>query len=218
MDTIAANLLARTGDARPGLVAGDESWTWNEVVEASRARAAWLVAHRGPGPFHVAVLLDNVPEFAFWLGAAALTGAVTVGANPTHRGSDLARDLAHTRCQLLVTDSAHLPLVDGLDLGAALGIVSPTNARVLVVDDPDQHDPLDGSSGLFDPAAVEVDEAALGYLIFTSGTSGAPKACRCTQGRLARIGAAVAQIYEITAEDVCYVAMPLFHSNALMAG
>ncbi len=218
MDTIAAKLLARTGDARPGLVVGEASWTWNEVVEASRARAAWLVAHRGPGPFHVAVLLDNVPEFAFWLGAAALTGAVTVGANPTHRGSDLARDLAHTRCQLLVTDSAHLPLVDGLDLGAALGTVSPANARVLVVDDPAQHEPLDGSSGLFDPAAVEVEEDALGYLIFTSGTSGAPKACRCTQGRLARIGAAVAQIYEITPDDVCYVAMPLFHSNALMAG
>jgi fatty-acyl-CoA synthase len=218
MDTIADNLLARIGDAHPGLVAGDESWTWHEVVEASRARATWLAAHRAPGPFHLAVLLDNVPEFAFWLGAAALTGAVTVGANPTHRGSDLARDLGHTRCQILVTDRAHLPLVDGLDLGTAIGIVSSTNLRVLVVDDPDQHEPLDGIGGLFDPSSVVVDESDLGYLIFTSGTSGAPKACRCTQGRLARIGAAVAQIYEIVPDDVCYVAMPLFHSNALMAG
>src|ERR1700689_5380450 len=124
MDTIAENLLARAGDPRVGLVAGDRSWTWSEVVEASRARATWLADHRGPGPFHVALLLDNVPEFAFWLGAAALVGAVTVGANPTHRGSDLARDLAHTRCQLLVTDRAHLPLVEGLDLGADLGTVA----------------------------------------------------------------------------------------------
>jgi fatty-acyl-CoA synthase len=218
MDTIADNLLARAGDANPGLVAGDETWTWNEVVEASRARAAWLVTHRAPGPFHVAVLLDNVPEFAFWLGAASLVGAVTVGANPTHRGSDLARDLAHTRCQLLVTDRAHLPLVDGLDLGTALGAASATNARVLIVDDPDQHEPLDGTGGLFDPASVDAGDEALGYLIFTSGTSGAPKACRCTQGRMARIGGAVAQLYQITPDDVCYVAMPLFHSNALMAG
>ena len=35
MDTIADNLLARTGDAHPGLVAGEASWTWHEVVEAS---------------------------------------------------------------------------------------------------------------------------------------------------------------------------------------
>jgi fatty-acyl-CoA synthase len=218
MDTIAGNLLARTDDPRAGLVAGDDTWSWSDVVGASRARATWLADHRAPGPFHVALLLDNVPEFAFWLGAAALAGAVAVGANPTHRGPDLARDLAHTRCQLLVTDRAHLPLVDGLDLGPALGTVAAANPRVVIVDDPAQHAPLDGTGGLFDPAAVTVDEGSLGYLIFTSGTSGAPKACRCTQGRLARIGAAVAQIYEITPDDVCYVAMPLFHSNALMAG
>ena len=54
--------------------------------------------------------------------------------------------------------------------------------------------------------------------MFTSGTSGAPKACRCTQGRLARIGAIVAQMFELVEDDVCYLAMPLFHSNALMAG
>jgi fatty-acyl-CoA synthase len=218
MDTIAAHLLARTGDGNPGLVAGDAVWTWDEVVGASRARAGWLAAHRGPGPFHVAVLLDNVPEFAFWLGAAALAGAVTVGGNPTHRGSDLARDLAHTRCQLLVTDRAHLPLVDGLDLGPGLGVVGAGNPRVIVVDDPTPHASLDDGDALFDPAGAAVTEDTLGYLIFTSGTSGAPKACRCTQGRMARIGATVAQMYELTATDVCYVAMPLFHSNALMAG
>jgi fatty-acyl-CoA synthase len=218
MGTIADHLLARAGDMNPGLVAGDAGWTWDEWVTASQARAAWLATNRTPGPFHLAVLLDNVPEYVFWLGAAALTAAVTVGANPTHRGSDLARDLAHTRCQLLVTDRAHLPLVDGLDLGPALGVVSGTSPRVLIVDDPDQHPPLDGSAGLFDPASVTVEANTLGYLIFTSGTSGAPKACRCTQGRLAGIGATVAQMYEITPQSVCYVAMPLFHSNALMAG
>ena len=63
-----------------------------------------------------------------------------------------------------------------------------------------------------------VTPETLGYLLFTSGTSGAPKACLCSQGRLARIGAIVAQMYALTPEDVCYLAMPLFHSNALMAG
>ncbi len=59
---------------------------------------------------------------------------------------------------------------------------------------------------------------SLGYLLFTSGTSGAPKACLCSQGRLARIGSIVAQMYALAPEDVCYLSMPLFHSNALMAG
>src|SRR5665213_3105925 len=33
MDTIADHLLARLGDDNPGLVAADQAWSWNEVVE-----------------------------------------------------------------------------------------------------------------------------------------------------------------------------------------
>ncbi|MGA2519751.1 MAG: long-chain-fatty-acid--CoA ligase [Acidimicrobiales bacterium] len=220
MDTMAALFGARAHDDNTGLVAGDASWTWSEVVAGAAQRASVLAERRAPGSFHVATLLDNVPEHVLWLGGAAMAGAVLVGGNPTHRGADLARDLAHTECQLLVTDRAHLPLVDGLDLGAAIGTVSSTNRRVLVVDDPGYHDTLAAHAGapVPDPAETAVEEESLGYLIFTSGTSGAPKACRCTHGRLARIGVIVAQMFSLTPDDTCYVAMPLFHSNALMAG
>jgi fatty-acyl-CoA synthase len=220
METIAEMLVARAGDGRPGLVTDGAEFTWSEVVAAGGARAALAAERRAPGAFHVATLLDNVPEHVLWLGAAALAGAVVVGGNPTHRGADLARDLAHTECQLLVTDRAHLPLVDGLDLGAGIGVVSASSPRVLVVDDPDYLAALDPHVGaaLPEPGALGITPDSLGYLIFTSGTSGAPKACRCTQGRLARIGTIVAQMFAIGAHDVCYVSMPLFHSNALMAG
>ena len=79
-------------------------------------------------------MLDNVPEFVFWLEAAALAGAVVVGANPTHRGDELVRDLTHTECQFLVTDSTYLPLVEGARIGDALGEVGRDNERVLVLD------------------------------------------------------------------------------------
>ena len=66
-------------------------------------------------------------------------------------------------------------------------------------------------------AAGDVDEESLFLLIFTSGTTGVPKAVRCTQGRLAGIAEVAAPGYGYTAEDVCYCPMPLFHGNALMA-
>ncbi len=110
--------------------------------------------------------------------------------------------------------------MDGLDLGPGIGTVGASSPRVVVVDDDAWRAELAGRDGdpLPDRLAVGVDEDSLGYLIFTSGTSGAPKACRCTHGRLARIGIIVAQMFSLTVDDVCYVSMPLFHSNALMAG
>ena len=212
--------MDRAADDHPGLVAGDLRLTHAEVVSRAAVRAAWLLDRRDSGPFHVALLLDNVPEFVFWLEAAALLGAVVVGANPTHRGDELVRDLTHTECQLLVTDSTSLPLLDGARIGDTLGTVEAESPRVFVVDDPPSQTTLEPFAGT-DAAAVadaSVTPDTLGYLLFTSGTSGAPKACLCSQGRLARIGSIVAQMFSLTPDDVCYLAMPLFHSNALMAG
>ena len=219
-ETITGAVLARAGDSRLGLVAGDVRLTHAEVASQAAERAAWLRAGRVDGPFHVAVMLDNVPEFVFWLEAAALAGAVMVGANPTHRGDELVRDLTHTECQFLVTDSTYLPLVEGSSIGDALGAVTAGNPRVLVLDTAAAQRDLDAHAGARpdDVAEPSVTPESLGYLLFTSGTSGAPKACLCSQGRLARIGAIVAQMYDLTPEDVCYLSMPLFHSNALMAG
>jgi fatty-acyl-CoA synthase len=62
-----------------------------------------------------------------------------------------------------------------------------------------------------------VEPSTLFLLLFTSGSTGAPKAVRCTQGRLAAIGVRAAELYGIGREDVYYCAMPLFHGNALMA-
>ena len=50
-------------------------------------------------------------------------------------------------------------------------------------------------------------------LLFTSGSTGAPKAVRMTQGRAAR----VVENAMFTHDDVLYCAMPLYHGNALNA-
>ena len=220
-ETIAGAVLARADDPGLGLWAGSVRLSHAEVVARAAARAAWLRAGRTDGiPFHVAVLLDNVPEFVFWLESAGLAGAVVVGANPTHRGDELVRDLTHTECQFLVTDSASLPLLEGSRVGDALGTVGASNPRVLVLDAQEAQSRLRVFEGTSAASVADpyVTPDSLGYLLFTSGTSGAPKACLCSQGRLARIGAIVAQMYSLTRDDVCYLSMPLFHSNALMAG
>jgi fatty-acyl-CoA synthase len=210
MTTIAELVRARAGDDTTGLLFDDSSWSYAEVVQAAAERAALLQALRRSGAFHIGVLLDNVPEFPLWLSAAALAGATIVGINPTRRGAELERDITHTECQLIVTEPAHHPLLEGLDLGLDAD-------RMLVTGTSSYRDRLAPHTGAPLPE-TEITEGDLYLLLFTSGTTGAPKAVLCSQGRLAGIGSIVAQMFELTAGDVCYAAMPMYHSNALMAG
>jgi fatty-acyl-CoA synthase len=54
-------------------------------------------------------------------------------------------------------------------------------------------------------------------LLFTSGSTGAPKAVVCTTGRLAVIATGATQSIGIEPDDVLYQSMPMFHGNAIMA-
>ena len=55
-------------------------------------------------------------------------------------------------------------------------------------------------------------------LIFTSGTSGDPKAVRITHEKITVPGAYLTERLGLSEDDVFYLSMPLFHSNAVMAG
>ncbi|MGZ4446028.1 MAG: AMP-binding protein [Nocardioides sp.] len=200
-------LLDRADDDRPGLVTRQGSWTWAEHVSEAAARARVLRTMLDPArPPHVGVLLDNTPEMASLLSAAGLGGHVAVGLNTTRRGEALAADVRTGDCQLVLTDATHAGLLEGLDLGVP----------VLRVDSAEWLDLVAGAEkGVPD---AEVADGDLFMLIFTSGTSGTPKAVRVTHEKVWFPGLVLADMWGITADDVCYVSMPLFHSNAIMAG
>jgi fatty-acyl-CoA synthase len=207
-------LRERARDDAVALRFEDASWSWRAHVAASLERAALLLALRrtlpAGAPFHVGVLLDNVPEYSFLLGAAAFAGAAVVGINPTRRGAELERDIRHTDCAVIVTEERHRGLLAGLDTG-----VPPE--RSFVIDTPAWRTALAPHAGASDPD-VALDPLAPYLLIFTSGTTGQPKAALCSQQRLAFIGWNICANRGVGRGDVCYQAMPLFHSNQLMAG
>ena len=67
-------------------------------------------------------------------------------------------------------------------------------------------------------SGIEPDIDSIWALIFTSGTSDAPKAVICSQRRLLVTGKRMSMIMDIGPDDVGYVCMPLFHSNAVQVG
>ncbi|MFF7470444.1 AMP-binding protein [Streptomyces sp. NPDC008092] len=206
--TVAEAVAARWGDHRPGMWFEEQVLTHHEVAAGAAARAALFADLLPAGAVpHVGVLLDNTPEFPLWLGAAALAGAAVAGVNPTRRGAELARDIRHTECPVLVTERAHLPLLAGLEL---------PGVRLLVTDEPEYGALLAPYFGASPDASRAVPADRI-LLYFTSGSTGAPKAALCSQGRLAAAGRSLAGQFGVRPDDVHYVCMPMFHGNAVIA-
>ena len=187
------------------------------VLDLGRDRRRCGSAGAGPArtwaapdrPLHVGVLMENTPEMVRALLAGAIGAHVTAGINATRRGAALAADVRRADCQVLLTDAEHLPLLDGLDLGGARVVDTDgaewaeLTAAARSVDAPDGH----GEVGAMDTF----------MLIFTSGTSGDPKAVQVSNFMVVMSGSVLSEKYALTPDDVCYCAMPLFHSNAIMA-
>ncbi len=205
--TIAELLLARRRDENPGLLFEDASWTWDDCVHEAAVRSELLQSWRDPErPFHVGVLLDNVPEYLLLILGASLAGATVVGINSTRRGAELAADIRGTDVDVIVTSTEHLGLLDGIDHGAR---------SIHLVDSPEWQDLLAAHAGAEPvPTQAALDPTTTLLLLFTSGSTGRPKAVICSTGRWAFI--CQVNPFPFASDDVAYNAMPLFHGNALM--
>jgi fatty-acyl-CoA synthase len=188
---VAELIVARAADDDLALLAGEHSWTWRQVVAEAGARAAWLTAVLDPSrPRNIGLLLDNTPDYVFTLFGAALAGVCVVGVNSTRRGAERQRDIDHTDCQLVLTDHR-------------LGELLSTD-HLLIEDEP-----WKGFVGAPTPESLP-DPSTLLLLIFTSGSTSAPKAVRRSSVRIA-----AAANLGFPKTDTLYISMPLIHGNAL---
>lgn len=220
----AAALLRRNRDRfgdRPAVRFGERTWTWAEYFDQSCRFANFVDAHLDRArPPHFAVLLDNTPDYLFAFGGAGLRGAAVVGLNHTRREEHLVRDITHTDCQFVIVEPRHVAL-----LGDALADVSvPVFVTRRFADD---NDPDVGVGTDLDDVLMAYDAVDLGLepaidsiwaLIFTSGTSDAPKAVICSQRRLLVTGNRMAMLMGLSPADTGYVCMPLFHSSSVQVG
>ncbi|MGO9223857.1 long-chain-fatty-acid--CoA ligase FadD17 [Mycobacterium sp.] len=187
-----------------GVYFEDSFTSWRDHLRYGAALAAALRERLDPSrPPHVGVLLENTPFFSAMLVAAGMSGIVPVGLNPVRRGAALARDIATADCQLVLADS---------NSAAPLGDIEHVN-----VDSPEWADEVDSHRN-GEQHFQSASPADLFMLLFTSGTSGEPKAVKCSHGKVAVAGATMTQRFGLGRDDVCYVSMPLFHSNAVLVG
>jgi fatty-acyl-CoA synthase len=212
--------------ARPFLLFEDTRLDYGDTYRAACRYANLFRSRRVSGrPFHVGLLLENRPEFVLAELGAALAGAVVVGLNPTRRGAPLARDVGHSDCALVVTEAKFADALD--DALATPG--APAPERLLATRwDEAPAPPRRAGAALLEDALADADEADprapvaaddLFLVVFTSGTTDAPRGVVRSHGKLLLMAQGAAHLMaQCTPDDVVYCAMPLFHANAQVLG
>jgi long-chain acyl-CoA synthetase len=209
-----ASILAESARRYPdkeALVLGDTRLTYQQTWGMARRYAA--VLHRdgvGPGS-RVALLLPNIPQFAFaYYGALAL-GATVVPVHALLKADEIAYTLTDSECVALITaapllaeaskgaEIAGVSLYSVLDSDADFSEVARIDQLAMAVE------PIEGLV----PRKPQ-DEAVI---LYTSGTTGKPKGAVLTQDNILWNTTMCAfDIIDIKSEDIALGALPLFHS------
>jgi fatty-acyl-CoA synthase len=191
-DTLQQLLRERSEQDTIAVKYGDRTWTWREHVAEARAQAAAIIDIADSGrALHVGVLLANGPEMLTAMAAAALGGYVLCCINNTRRGEGLARDISLVDCQILITDAGHRHLLDHLDLPGVRVLDTSSDEWASFTAEPRDLTPH-----------REVGPDDTFVMIFTSGTSGDPKAVQVQHMMPIFAGTSLAQRYSVSTSDV----------------
>jgi long-chain acyl-CoA synthetase len=157
----------------------------------------------------LAIVSGNTWFFAVTYLAALGTGAVVLPLNPSSPAAELTEQLGLIRPKVLVVGPAGREAVADINT-AALGVEHVLVPAGVTIDGAAPLDDLFG--GEVTPVVDRVD-GDLAALLFTSGTSGAPKAAMLTHGNL-RANLEQAQRHPgraVTPDDIVLGVLPLFH-------
>lgn len=191
----------------------DAHWRYADIERIAAEAAGRLAAAGINAGDRVAILSANRPEILqFFLGCGWL-GAVAVPLNIAVKTRQLRYYLENSGARLLIADSV---LLAALDDGALAGLplemcwtfdgsVSDRLGLRMQHCSPIQRAVPPHPVKPGDPLAI----------LYTSGTTGAPKGVICPHAQFYWWGVHAARFLEIISDDVLVTTLPLFHTNAI---
>jgi len=213
--------------------------TWRELEDQVARTATGLGRHGVVAGHRVLIALGNRLEFIVAYLGVLRAQAVAVPVNPTSTEDELVRMIADSGSRLAVGDSTTLPRLrpavrrvlaardhqDDAQLDADL-VERSVPTRIVALDEPAQEDEIgfaDLTDGASTPVPPLLDPDKLAVLLYTSGTSGRPRAAMLSHRALL---ANLEQVGEVEppmmhGDDVVLGVLPLFHVyglNAVLGG
>jgi fatty-acyl-CoA synthase len=204
-------LAERFADA-PALISDTESLSFLALAERSNRYARWALAHEIGRDDTVCLLMPNRPEYmAIWLGIARAGGAVAL-LNTHLVGPSLAHCIDAVAPRHIIVAEGLLESLEGAwpHVASRARIWSHGGAGRF----PDiaaqvagfSSEPLRHGEG----PTVGIDDIAL--YVYTSGTTGLPKAARISHYRLMMWTHWFAGMMETGPKDRMYNCLPMYHS------
>ena len=197
---------------------GDEI-TWKEADEQTNKYAGFLKSQNINKGDCFAILMDNSPDFLMLLLASFRVGSLAALINTTVSGEGLKHVIGISNVKLITAGASHLE-----KLSSALGDSDLKNIPIFGMEDnekiPDQVEDIKKLSKQFSTfipyQPIMKDVAAY---IFTSGTTGLPKAALVDHAKLVKGSFAGHFLcFNFNKNDRLYMTLPLYHSTGLILG
>lgn len=169
---------------------GHASLTYRELARRSEAMAGWLAREGIGAESVVALLAERGPDLLAAMIGVQRAGAAFLNLDPEQPPARLATILGSSCARVLLAGRAQSPMVEAL--------LEPLVARIHVAELEDAIAPGSTKPARAAPRAA----SSLAYLIYTSGSSGAPKGVMIEQRGLSNHLASLISELGLTARDV----------------
>lgn len=216
----------RTRPDGPALIYFDEIISYSTLDADSDALALWLQDKGVGAGDRVCVVTQNIPAFPLLCIAAWKVGAIPVPGNPMYKPAELSRLIADAEpnailCQEGESESTLVALADaGLNhipfvIASPHDMQSRNDSRIL----PSKVASPQGTTlaSILEeyrgrtPQQIDLDPDDLGLILYTSGTTGAPKGAMIRHSSLAFNGQIMRDWCGLTDRDTILAIAPLFH-------